>query len=312
MRTSLDPLLEHVRSSLRQWLPGGGHLLVAVSGGRDSMVLVDALQRLARRLRLRLTLAHVHHGIRGNEADQDRAFVRDSASHKKLPSVTTRVQTLPYRTRHRLSLEEAARILRYRALERLRQRVNADVIVTAHHADDQAETVFLRATRGSGVRGLAGILPMLASPPVIRPLLTTPRSAIERYALRYGIAFRDDSSNRDLRLRRNLVRHRLMDGASDEVGMDLRGSLGRLANAARRLRNSTAPMIDDIERVILTRRRRMHLLSASGLEKLPNAVRNELIVRFLHLGGVEPSRILVASVRRLLESPTGRWIKVGT
>ena len=301
-------LLKSVRSALRRLAPQSRHLLVAVSGGRDSMVLLDVLRLLAAPGKLHLTVAHVHHGIRGPEADRDRAFVRTFASAHGLTFVSARVSTLRYRKRHRLGLEEAARVLRYRALERLRRRASADVIVTAHHADDQAETVFLRAARGAGLKGLAGILWTLENPPVIRPLLGASGRLIRAYAKSHRIAFLEDSSNRDLRMRRNLIRHHWMDIAGGQLQSNLRTSLVRLSTATQRLRTSGSRFIANFERALVTPLGSAVLLNAEGLGRLPDNVRDEIIIRFLARVRVSPTGRLLASVLRLLKSSTGRWI----
>lgn len=304
-------LLPLVRSALRRLSPQAGHMLVAVSGGRDSVVLLDLLRQIAATERVRLTVAHVHHGIRGDEADRDRAFVQDLTRSFGLACVSTRVDTPAFGRRHRMGLEEAARTLRYRALERLRRRTSADVIVTAHHADDQAETVFFRATRGSGLKGLAGILPQLNEPPVIRPMLEISGSSIRSYAVERALSFVEDSSNRDLRMRRNLIRHRWLGIASREIGSDLRSSLVRLSRAARSLRETGSRALNEIERTSIVSYGSATLLKADPLAALHRNVRAEIFIRFLARCHIAPTDRLLASIARLIASGTGRWISAG-
>ncbi len=300
-----------MNDTLRRLLPGGGGLLVAVSGGRDSMVLADAVRRLARRRRLKVLLAHVHHGLRGPDADADEALVKAAGRSWGIPVVTARVRTKSHRRRYRLSLEEAARQLRYRALDRLRRACGADLIVTAHHADDQAETVFLRATRGAHVRGLAAILPVLEDPPVARPLLEVPRLAIETYLERRRIPFRDDRSNTDLTIRRNLVRKRLLGDVSRELQTDLAALLPRLATATRKLTRASKSALDQLEAGMISIEKRVCLLRTTGLEQWPDEVQLELISRFLRRALIEPTNARLATLKALIRLPVGRWRPVG-
>ncbi len=275
------------------------------------MALADAVRRLARSLRLTMTVAHVHHGLRGADADADASFVASVAHRWKVPCVSARVRTGAYRRRHRMGMEEAARRLRYRSLERLRRQVRADLILTAHHADDQAETVFLRATRGSHVRGLAGILPVLDRPPVARPLLEVARTEIERYVKHHRLSYRDDDTNEDLSLRRNLIRHRLLERVGHRLGTDATVALPRLAAAARNLGASAESLLLRLEHMTLRSARSVHFLRGEAFERWPSEVQNELLARLLRRAALEPTDPGLKAVRSLLALPVGRWRPVG-
>jgi len=193
-------------------LRAGERVCVAVSGGADSVALLVGLQEVNARqgsLGLALSAVHVHHGLRGDEADGDEEFVRALCERLTVPLQVFRVDTSARQVEEREGLEEAARTLRYEAFQAL----DADAVVTAHTLDDQAETVVMKMLRGAWTEGIGGISPELhkgQGPRIVRPLLGTRRSEIEAFLTSRGQAWRTDSSNADLSLTRNRVRHELM------------------------------------------------------------------------------------------------------
>lgn len=198
---------EAVARELRRLVPRGARLTLALSGGVDSIVLLDILAALAPAHPFSLECLHVDHGLSPNAAAWAR-FARKAARAHGLRCAVTRVNLAPYRA---LGPEGAARAARYAAFER----AQADFVVLAQHADDQAETVLLQLVRGAGVAGLAGMprlrgAPEARRPALLRPLLGVSRAAIERHARERGLAWVEDESNRDMRLARNFVRHRVL------------------------------------------------------------------------------------------------------
>ncbi|GAM11358.1 tRNA(Ile)-lysidine synthase [Geobacter sp. OR-1] len=187
----------------------GQTVVVAVSGGVDSVVLLDYLA--ARRdLALSLVVAHLNHSLRGEESDADEAFVRGLAGRHGFIFESARVDVTSLAREGRLSLEEAGREARYRFLSQVAEQAGADVIALAHHADDQAETVLMRLIRGSGPAGLAGMAPRSADGRYVRPLLEVSRREIEAYARQQSLFFRTDSSNADPAFLRNRIRLELL------------------------------------------------------------------------------------------------------
>lgn len=186
----------------------GDTVVVAVSGGADSVALLDILACLTE-FSLNLVVAHLNHSLRGAESDGDETFVRELAARYGLPCEVARADVKELSRRDRLSLEEAGRMARYAFLDEVAARRRAGVIALGHHADDQSETVLMRLLRGAGTTGLAGIAPK-AGGRLVRPLLGVTRSEIEAYLRSRGICYRDDSTNADTNFLRNRVRHELL------------------------------------------------------------------------------------------------------
>lgn len=186
--------------------PGDG-VVVGLSGGPDSVFLLYALHTLQARMGFTLRAVHVHHGIRGAEADRDEAFSAELCAKLAVPFQAEHVAAPAYAAQHGLSLEEAARILRYEALEAARQQLTqapAAWIAVAHHLDDQAETVLHNLVRGAGLRGLAGMENRRNH--VIRPLLSIKREDILKWLEQNNIPYVTDSTNADPHYTRNRIR----------------------------------------------------------------------------------------------------------
>lgn len=179
-------------------------ILLAVSGGVDSMVLCELFQRAG----ISIAIAHCNFGLRGHESDEDEQFIRRYALSKHIPFHAKQCDTLTYAASCRLSVQEAARELRYTYFNELIAAEGYHAVATAHHADDQMETMLLNLLRGTGIAGLHGILPRRGN--VIRPLLFATKDEIVAYAEANGLAYREDSSNHLAKYLRNRVRHEVV------------------------------------------------------------------------------------------------------
>ncbi len=189
-------------------IAAGDTVLVAISAGPDSTALLHALVQLRARRRFRVRAAHVHHGLRGEEADADARFADELARSLRVPFTQHRADVRAFADGHKMSIEAAARTLRYRLLERAADRVGASRIAAGHTADDQAETVLMNLLRGAGPTGLAGIPPVRGR--VVRPLLDVTRADVEAYCKAQDLAYRLDSSNLDRAFKRNRIRHEIL------------------------------------------------------------------------------------------------------
>jgi tRNA(Ile)-lysidine synthase len=209
----------------------GDHLLVGISGGADSVALIRCLHRLAPVLGVSLTAAHLDHGLRGTEGKEDLEFVRKLAASLDLAFIGESVDVSRLSTPK--NLEERARVVRYEFLNRAARSVDAGKIALGHNRNDQAETVLLHLLRGSGITGFSAIRPRAGN--LIRPLLEMPRRNILDYLESLGVPFREDSTNRNLRYRRNRVRHELIPYLEAWFNPQIVASLTRQADMAREL-----------------------------------------------------------------------------
>lgn len=189
-------------------LTPGDRVVVAVSGGPDSMVLLHVLQRLQHEYQLKLHVAHFNHQLRGQDAEEDALFVKEFAEKHNLPVTVGTEDVLSYVEKHRLSVEDGARQLRYKFLFTLLEKWPGTKIAVGHHQDDQAETVLFHLLRGSGLAGLSGMSPKRG--PIIRPLLGVSRQEIEDYCKINHLPTRTDHTNFDPIYTRNKIRLELI------------------------------------------------------------------------------------------------------
>ena len=191
----------------------GSCVLIGLSGGADSVCLALVLKELQARMNLKLLAVHVHHGIRGADADADAAFAGEFGRTHDIPVIIRRCDAPGYAKEHGMSLEEAARELRYGILEEEAEKAGADAIAVAHHQDDNAETILLNLFRGSGLKGLAGI--PLRRGRIIRPLLCVGRRDIEVYLQENGESYCTDRTNEDVNFARNRIRCQILPKACE-------------------------------------------------------------------------------------------------
>lgn len=231
-RNIFPPALAKARDFCREkdmLPPAGGVMLCAVSGGRDSMALLSFLEQLAAEKGFILHAAHYNHMLRPT-ADRDEDFVRLWCADRHIPLACGTCDVRAWAREQGASLEDAARTLRYRFLEETADRVGAQRIATAHHVQDNAETVLLHLLRGTGLRGLGGIAPVRGR--VVRPFLETDRRDIDAYVEENNIPYVEDESNADITFARNRLRIEVMPLLEKLAP----GSTARIAGAAAILR----------------------------------------------------------------------------
>ena len=236
-------LLRHVAEALREagLLEGRQPLLVAVSGGPDSLALLHLLLAVGRRYPLRLHVAHLNHGLRGAEAEGDALYVEQIASDTGLPFALESADVGEYRREHRLSWEAAAREVRYDFLSRTAESIGAAAVALGHTADDQAETVLMHLLRGTGLQGLRGMLTYTCwrngqgnhGIALVRPLLKVTKEETQALCDARGLTPRHDSSNMDEHYARNRIRRDLLPRLA-VYNPSIREALVRLAHTASR------------------------------------------------------------------------------
>ena len=281
----------------------GERVLVAVSGGRDSCVLLDLFRGCAEDAALGLVVGHVHHGLRGRESDLDAAHVEALARAAGLEVHTRRIDPASDRlragsSRTRPTLEEAARDLRRAALLDLAAETGCAVIATAHHAGDQAETLLLRLLRGTGPDGLAGMAPRSADGRWSRPLLGTDPDAIADWAARRALVWREDRSNGDRRHARNRLRLDVLPELMTHFNPRLLRTLGDLAEAAREDRSWIEARVADAAAERLDWRAPVMHFAIDGWASLPEALARRVVRRGLVEAGLgrDVSRVVLLRV----------------
>jgi tRNA(Ile)-lysidine synthase len=179
-------------------------VLLAVSGGMDSVVMCDLFSKA----KINFVIAHCNFGLRGEESNEDEMFVKKLSIKYKVPFMVTTFQTADFAETEKISIQMAARILRYEWFERIRREQNCDFIATAHHQNDVLETVLLNLTKGTGIAGLHGI--RIKNGNIIRPLLFAEKEIIFDYVVENQIIWREDSSNESNKYQRNLIRNEVV------------------------------------------------------------------------------------------------------
>jgi len=287
----------------------GRHVLVAVSGGLDSVTLLHALVASKHAAGIDLSVAHIHHGLRGESADLDEALVSELSAGYQVPCLGARVAPRSLQKdvpqSERPTLQEAARRLRYAALEELRVEAGADCIATAHHLDDQAETVLGRLFRGTSPDGLGGMAPVSEDQRLVRPLLELSRSEIEAWARAEGLRWREDESNESDAYTRNRLRNSWIPGLSEAFNPQLLRAVAKLAEAQRRDSAWIGLSVSEIWPDWVVADDGDLVLRLRGWGDLPEALSHRLVERAVRAlgGGRHLSRTHIERALAFLASP---------
>lgn len=273
----------------------GGLMLCAVSGGRDSMCLLHYLHGLSARRGFRVAAAHLNHGMRPT-ALRDEELVRTFCEERGIPLSVGHARVYEQAEEWGLTVEEAGRKARYDFLTDTARALGAEKIATAHHQNDQAETVLLHLLRGTGPEGLGGIPPVRGA--IVRPLLDTPREEIEAYVAAHGIPYQEDETNADTHYARNCLRREIwpmLEGINPQAGR-------HVAAAARILRRENEYLDGEAERYLPpegTQVERQVLLAAPEVLR-PRMLR--LLIDRLPCGKKDFGRMHLEALERLAAS----------
>jgi tRNA(Ile)-lysidine synthase len=307
-------LLQRVEQNIRDrdLFKRGGKILVAVSGGLDSMTLLHALKKLSVKHRWQLVVAHFNHRLRGRASDADEKLVRKTAAAVKLRMVAESADVKAFAAKSKLSVEMAARKLRHGFLARAARKQKIETIALAHHADDQVELFFLRLLRGAGGKGLAGMKwqsPSPANPAIslIRPLLDFPKAELLAFARENKITFRDDATNSSSDFLRNRIRNELLPLLRKNYQPGLDKAVLRLMEIVGAEAEFAGEAACSWERRHLAgvaqRKKRSHAGKMPALPgirfgKLPVAIQRRLLLSQLGKLGVAPDFDLIESLRQ--------------
>jgi tRNA(Ile)-lysidine synthase len=251
-------------------IPPNSAILVAFSGGIDSSSLAVALQMLREPLKIkRLALLHINHLLRGEESYRDENFARNFAKKYSLELFVERVDVPSLAKKRRGNIEAVAREERYRLLEEVRKREGFDLVATAHHLGDLVETIILWLTRGTGLEGLLGFEPVEGN--IIRPFYLATRQEIEDFAKKQAIEWVEDSTNYDLSLARNRIRHRVVP--------ELKAINPNLEESVLRMREILKEENELLEKLVQTALLKVKEEGREGFLKLEPALQRRVVMK---------------------------------
>jgi len=301
-------LLQCVEQNIqnRRLLKRGQKILVAVSGGADSMVLLHALAALAPKNRWEVSIAHFNHQLRGRASDADEKLVRQTAEKLKVPFCVERADVKKFAAQSKISIEMAARKLRHEFLARVARRQKIPSVALAHHADDQVELFFLRLLRGAGGAGLAGMKWLSPSPadkgiPLIRPLLGFSKAEMLAFARAEKIPFREDATNFSKDFLRNRIRNELLPLLQKKYQPGLTKTVLRLMEIA----GADSEFVSETARRWRTEARSQKpevRMAAGNFDGLPLAVQRKILQSQLLELGVVADFELVEQLRESVQT----------
>ncbi len=274
----------------RKLLQRGEKILVAVSGGLDSMVLLHALKNLSAKHKWKITVAHFNHQLRGRASDADEKLVRKTAAAMKLPFAVENADVKEFAQKSKLSIEMAARKLRHEFFARAARKQKIKTIALAHHADDQVELFFLRLLRGAGGEGLAGMKWQSPSPAdkkimLVRPLLDLSKQELRQFARVSKIRFREDATNLSSDFLRNRIRNELVpllrknyQPGLNKTVLRLMEIIGAESDFVGQVARASRPCVSKIEnRAKLKTHGRDARATVFDFEKLPVAIQRRIL-----------------------------------
>lgn len=302
----------HEFSRRAQLIEERDKVIAAVSGGVDSVVLLDLLAQEQEEFGLTVIVAHFNFMLRGMESDGDEEFVAQRARHYGFEFYVERENTAVYARQHGLGVQEAARNLRYEFFDKLLLSSGFDKIATAHNADDNAETMLLNLFRGAGVAGLSGIPPFRKDRRIIRPLLFAERKEIEAYAAEQKLPFRTDSSNAKDDYARNFIRLDILPRVKEHINPSVVSAVNRSSEVFRELESYLRSAAKhQYETVIATDNNREIHLSVPKLKLQPRLMQQYIVMHAADQFG--RIRLAYDQVHRILDLTnglTGSWVQL--
>ena len=272
-------LLKKVEQTILSWnmLTQGDRVLAGVSGGPDSVAMLHILNRIASAWKLEIGVAHLNHCLRGAASDKDAAFVAHLAAKLKIPCHIDKIDIRNDSSVRKLSVEAAARTIRYDFFDRIRRQYGYDKIATGHHQNDNAELVLMFLFRGSGPTGVSGIPPVREGK-IVRPLIDTNRNELVAFLDENEISYQIDDSNRDMRFLRNRLRHETIPYLQAHCNPGIVETLNRFSRIARSENEWLDEIIQPIyEHAVVRQSHHRQELSIPAFSAYPEAVRRRVI-----------------------------------
>ena len=288
-------------TEIHNLIPAGSHLVIAISGGMDSVVLTHILSNILDQFNYQLTLAHVNHRLREN-ADRDMKFVQKLSQKWNIPYEVTYLD--PQSKKSKESVESWARKYRYDALEKIRMKTRGDFILTAHHKTDQAETILMRLAQGSGGKGFRGIHTKVGL--VRRPLLFFTKQELIDYAQQHTISFVKDETNFDISIPRNFIRHNILAPWIRQDNHVEKGIIRTRSHITELVEATTFTVDYFYKRFVKFNSDEERILLKNQMNYLPVYIQLELLKKCMDLGKVQWRKHNWYSIKTFLEnSKTG-------
>ncbi|MBQ5699376.1 MAG: tRNA lysidine(34) synthetase TilS, partial [Lachnospiraceae bacterium] len=308
----MNRLVEKVSEYMQEhhMVENGQKIVVGVSGGADSMALLCVLSELADAFGISLVVVHVNHGIRGKSADGDQAYVEDFCQKEGIVSYSFHIDLKRFAQKEGMTLEEAGRFYRYQCFENVRKEVGAHKIAVAHHQEDACETILFNLFRGTGIKGLTGILPVRDA--IIRPLLCASRQDIEKYLQEQGISWRTDETNLTDDYSRNKIRHHVIPYVEEHInsasGQHIQEMAELLRDVSDYLDEQSAKAFDACVRV---GEHPICAIQSAAFTNLHVVIQREVLRRAIHVAAgklKDVDKEHIEMVRELFNKHVGRRV----
>ena len=296
--------------NLKSYNLEGFGVLLAVSGGKDSMTMLDLFNYFKYELKLNLVVCHFNHSLR-DDADRDEKFVKTQCEKYGLKFYSKKEDVLLYSNENKLSTEEGARFLRYKFFDEVKRIENLEYIATAHNKNDLAETVIMRILRGTGINGLIGIQSERGD--LIRPILNFSRDEIEKYIEENNIPFVEDKTNFEELYLRNKIRLNLFPILKNEYNPRILDAISRLSNIAFDYSTISREYIASKEGLLWEFNKEKILVYIEKLKLQSRSFRNIMYREFFELISKDPDGInykIIEEIDNLIFSKTGKYIEI--
>ncbi len=291
-------------------LTGAKNLLIAFSGGADSVFAIYFFNQFKNKYKVTISAAHVNHNLRGNESKRDEEFCKDLCENLNIDFYSISVNVKTFARKNKMSIEEAARFLRYEELNRFARKFGADKIITAHNLDDNTETVLLNLLKGTGLNGIAGI--PLKRDNIIRPFLCLSKSEIIQYLKNNNVEFVTDSSNKKFEFNRNYIRHQIIPNLKENINPALDKALLKSGAVIRNQLELINFFTEQASSKILRVEENEFIVSLSELNNYPVELWGEIFKLFFsNYLKADYNFTQFEKVRKLVQSQVGTKIELG-